>query len=142
MTGDTLTDFFGDVIHAYTRADAIRDGVLVELPAAICQEAGIIAPVAVTAEVWHLIDPGNLDQMPGQSVTGRLWDLLWTFTVAARSSRGRHHSTVTYRCIFLVCREAMGGSVITENKTVTLRAVCGPGDQGEPVITIMLPWED
>jgi len=86
MTGDTLTDFFGDVIHAYTRADAIRDGVLVELPAAICQEAGVIVPVAVTAEVWHLIDPGNLDQMPGQSVTGRLWDLLWAFTVAARSS--------------------------------------------------------
>ncbi len=25
---------------------------------------------------------------------------------------------------------------------VTLKAVCGPGDQGEPVITIMLPDED
>jgi hypothetical protein len=36
----------------------------------------------------------------------------------------------------------MGGSEITEEKTATLRAVCGPGDQGEPVITIMLPWED
>ncbi len=36
----------------------------------------------------------------------------------------------------------MGGTEITEYKTVTLRAVCGPGDRGEPVITIMLPWED
>jgi hypothetical protein len=142
MSGDTLTDFFGDVIHAHTRADAIRDGGLVELPAPICRGAGVVVPVAVTAEVWHLVDPGNLDRMPGQSVTGRLWDLLWTFTIAARSSRGRHRSTVTYRCIFLICREAMGGSEITENKTATLRAVCGPGDQGEPVITIMLPWED
>jgi hypothetical protein len=25
---------------------------------------------------------------------------------------------------------------------VELRAVCGPGDQGEPVITVMLPEED
>jgi hypothetical protein len=142
MSGDTLTDFFGDVIHAHTRADAIRDGGLVELPAPICRGAGVVVPVAVTAGVWHLVDPGNLDRMPGQSVTGRLWDLLWTFTIAARSSRGRHRSTVTYRCIFLMCREAMGGSEITEEKTATLRAVCGPGDQGEPVITIMLPWED
>jgi hypothetical protein len=25
---------------------------------------------------------------------------------------------------------------------VTLRALCGPGDRGEPVITVMLPDED
>jgi hypothetical protein len=25
---------------------------------------------------------------------------------------------------------------------VTLKAVCGPGDDGEPVVTIMLPDED
>jgi hypothetical protein len=25
---------------------------------------------------------------------------------------------------------------------VRLKAVCGPGDQGEPVITVMLPGED
>lgn len=29
-----------------------------------------------------------------------------------------------------------------EQKLVTLRAVCGPGDHGEPVITIMNPDED
>ena len=40
MSGDTLTDFFGDVIHTYTRADAIRDGVLIELPAKICRRPG------------------------------------------------------------------------------------------------------
>ncbi len=25
---------------------------------------------------------------------------------------------------------------------IKLKAVCGPGDEGEPVITIMLPGED
>ena len=143
MTQDNLlASPFGEVIFAYTREDALQDGVLVELPGELCREAGVIVPVAVTAEVWHLIDPGNLDRMPGQSVTGRAWDLLWTFAIAARSSRGRHRSTVVFRCEFLICREAMGGTEINERKTVTFRAVCGPGDQGEPVITIMLPWED
>lgn len=140
--GDTLTSLFGEVIHQYTRADALQDGVLVEIPAELCREAGIVVPVAVTAEVWHLIDPGNLDQMPDQSITGRAWDLLWTFAIAARSSSGRHRSTIVFRCEFLLCHEAMGGADITERKTATFRAVCGPGDQGEPVITIMLPWED
>ena len=139
---ETLTSLFGEVIYQYTRLNALRDGVLVELPADLCREAGVVVPVAVTSDVWHLIDPGNLDQMPGQSITGRTWDLLWTFANAARSSSGRHRSTVAYRCIFLTCREAMGGTEITEHTTVTLRAVCGPGDRGEPVITIMLPWED
>ena len=30
----------------------------------------------------------------------------------------------------------------TEQKLVTLKAVCGPGDDGEPVITIMKTDED
>ena len=29
-----------------------------------------------------------------------------------------------------------------EPPLVTLKAVCGPGEQGEPVITVMLPEED
>jgi hypothetical protein len=140
--GETLHSLFGEVIHSYSRADALRDGVLVELPADLCREAGVIVPVAVSAEVWHLIDPGNLDQMPGQSITGRTWDLLWMFSNAARASCGRHRSTVVFRCTFLICREALRGTEIIERKTVTFRAICCPGDQGEPVITIMLPWED
>jgi len=142
MSGDTLTDFFGDVIHAYTRADAIRDGVLVELPTNICREAGIVVPVAVTARVWSLVAPDNIDEMPCQSVEGRLWDLLWMFTCTARASKGMHRSTIHFKCTFLVSRTAPGGVVLTEHQTETLRATCGPGDDGEPVITIMLPGED
>jgi hypothetical protein len=139
---ESLTAFFGPVISAYTRSDAIQDGVLVDLPAGIYQEAGFTVPVAVTASVWDLIDPGNLEEMPCQSVEGRTWDLLWMCGCAARTSRGQHRSTVHFQCTFLLCEEARDGSVITENKTVTLRAVCGPGDEGEPVVTIMLPGED
>jgi len=142
MSGDTLTDFFGDVISTYTRADAIRDGVLVEMPAKICREAGVIVPVAVTSGVWSLVAPDNIDEMPCQSVEGRLWDLLWMFTCTARATRGLHRSTIHFKCAFLTTRPASGGVVLTESRTETLRATCGPGDEGAPVITIMLPGED
>ena len=142
MSGDTLTDFFGDVISTYTRADAIRDGVLVELPAKICREAGIVVPVSVTAGVWALVAPDNIDEMPCQSVEGRLWDLLWMFTCTARAARGLHRSTIHFKCAFLTTGSASGGVVLTESRTEMFRATCGPGDEGEPVITIMLPGED
>lgn len=139
---ESLSTFFGPVISAYTRADAVRDGVLIEVPADLCREAGFTVPVAVTASVWDLIDPGNLDEMPGQSVAGRTWDLLWMCGCAARAIKGQHRSTILFRCAFLISRTAPGGVVITEHQTATLRATCGPGDDGEPVITIMLPGED
>lgn len=139
---ESLTTFFGPVISAYTRADALRDGVLVEIPPDLCREAGFTVPVAVTASVWDLIDPGNLDEMPGQSVTGRTWDLLWMCGCAARAAQGQHRSTILFRCAFLLSETAPGGVVITAHQTATLRATCGPGDDGEPVITIMLPGED
>ena len=142
LLGESLASPFGEVIFTYARSDAIQDGVLVEIPAGLCREAGFSVPVAVTSSVWDLIDPGNLEEMPGQSVEGRTWDLLWMCGCAARSARGQHRSTVLFTCTFLLAEETRDGSVITEHRTVTLRAVCGPGDEGEPVVTIMLPGED
>jgi len=142
LQGESLASPFGEVIFAYTRSDAIRDGVLVEIPGGLCREAGFSVPVAVTASVGDLIDPGNLEEMPGQSVEGRTWDLLWMCGCAARSTREQHRSVVLFPCTFLLAEETRDGSVITEHRTETLRAVCGPGDDGEPVVTIMLPGED
>lgn len=128
------------VISSYTRADALQDGVLVEVPADLCREAGIVVPVATTSGVWNLVDPGNLETMPGQSITGRTWDLLWMFRIAARASR--HQSVIMFKCLFLMHGPRSDGVIQTSRKTITFRAVCGPGDRAEPVITIMLPGED
>lgn len=144
----TTTSFFSpdDVIFAYTRADALNDGVLVELPEDLVAEAGISVPVAVTQSVWDgYISPPDLDEMPGQSVTGRLWDLLWMFRCAA--VRARHTSTIRFSVLFLLVQnETEWGEQMlcaeSREQTVLLKAVCGPGDEGEPVITIMLPDED
>jgi len=135
----TLTSPFSndEIIFAYTRADAISDGVLVELPNQMVSGAGIKVKVAVTRAVWDdYLSPSYLDELHGQSVEGRTWDLLWMFGCAAR--RSRHASTIQFRILFVTMKES--GSIVTED--VLLKAVCGPGDEGEPVITIMLPWED
>ena len=125
------------IIFAYTRADALNDGVLVELPDHIVSEAGIRVKVAVTRAVWdEYLAPDYLDNLPGQNVEGRTWDLLWMFGCAAR--RSRHTSTIQFRVLCATMGES--GSIVTED--VLLKAVCGPGDEGEPVITIMLPEED
>lgn len=134
-----------DIIFRYTRSDALRDGVLVDV-SPIAAEAGIQAPVAVTSALWQeYIEPSNLKDMPGQDVKGRLWDLLWMFSVAARRCRNTH--IVFFSVLFEIIREdgmwadlPLPARII--QKEVRMKAICGPGDQGEPVITIMLPEED
>jgi len=135
----TLTSPFSndEIVFAYTRLDAITDGVLVELSNQMVSEAGIKVKVAVTRAVWDdYLSPSYLNELLGQSVEGRTWDLLWMLGCAAR--RSRYASTIHFRVLFVTMEES--GSIVTED--VLLKAVCGPGDEGEPVITIMLPWED
>ncbi len=124
-----LNDF--EVIHTYTRAQAIEDGVLVDV-SETAKVAGINFPVAVTSAVWDMyIVPSEKLEGFGQSVSGRLWDLLWMFRLKASRTSG---SQLFFPCLFLDETE----------KTVeaNFKALCGPGDNGEPVITIMLPSED
>ena len=40
-----------NIIHRYSRADAIRDGVLIDV-SAVAREAGFKYPVALTAAAW------------------------------------------------------------------------------------------
>ena len=77
-----------DLIHRYSRADAIRDGVLIDV-SAVAREAGIRYPVAITASVWGkcvAVPPG----VECQDEAGRLWDVLWLLKIAAnRAADGR-----------------------------------------------------
>lgn len=50
MTSDKYPDLFGALIYAYTRADALRDGQLVELPDAMAM--GFRVPVAITSAAY------------------------------------------------------------------------------------------
>ena len=46
-----MTEYFGEPISIYTRAQAIEDGVLVDVSES-AREAGFKFPVAVTRTVW------------------------------------------------------------------------------------------
>ena len=121
------------VIFSYTRAQAIDDGVLIDLTE-WAGETGFKIPVACTATVWQrYIVPPEATQGFGQSEHGRAHDLLWMLFNAIRSAANRNPDRLLYKVILQAPRK---------QETVTLKAVCGPGDHGEPVLTVMLPVED
>jgi hypothetical protein len=120
------------LIHRYSRAEAIADGVLVDV-SSVAREAGIRFPVALTRAVWEhyvKVPPGVVCQ----DEQGRLWDICWMLACAIRGGAGG--SLIHF-----------GVHVRNDNcdrtpPLVRLKAHCGAGDQGEPVITIMMPGED
>src|SRR5262249_41159674 len=75
-----------DYIHRYTRADALRDGVLIDVSAA-AKEAGFQYPVALTAAVLVMcvVVPSDVNC---QDEAGRLWDVLTVLRLAVRGQRG------------------------------------------------------
>lgn len=121
-----------EVIHRYTRADAIRDGLLIDVTDT-AREAGFRIPVALTAAVWArcvTLPPSVV----GQDEQSRLWDVVWLLYRQAR--RGGLGTEVRYAL------HVRNDNRRTTPPLVRLKAVCGPGDGGEPVVTIMLPDED
>lgn len=127
----TKEGLFGDIIYAYTREQAIEDGVLVDV-SETAREAGFKFPVAVTRAVWcEVIEPDQIAKRHGESEAGRLWDVLWMLLVAIKA--GMDGDTVRY---YLIATRA------GRQHKVELKAVCSPGDTLEPVITVMLPLED
>jgi hypothetical protein len=123
---------FGETIYAYTRAQALADGVFIDVTED-AKESGIKYPTAVTEALWNgYIDPNERLKSMGQSARGRLWDVLLLFAFAARSSQ-KGCDELLYKVNFLMDR----GSKY-QQETVEIKAVCGPGDDGAPVITLML----
>ena len=122
------------VIFSYTRAQAIEDGVLVDLTE-WARETGFRIPVACTAAVWHgyIVPPAGTKEL-GQSERGRVHDLLWMAYVAIRQSKGAQREQLRFKVTFLQAPH--------KHEEVRLKAHCGPGDQGEPVLTIMNLDED
>jgi hypothetical protein len=122
-----------DLVDVYTRAQALADGMLVDI-SRLAAEAGFRYPVAVTAAVWHLLTPSDDLARLGQSATGRAWDLLQVLRTAIRHSR--HTDRVHFTPLFVLDAEHPAP------QAVRLWAVCGPGDDEAPVITVMCEGED
>ena len=133
-----MTEFFGEVISTYSRAQASEDGVLVDVTET-ASEVGFRWPVAITQAAWlDCVEWTEEDskRQTYQDLSGRLWDVVWMAFMAIRSTR----SSGT-QLMFQLYRVPRGGKKTTARK-VTLKLVTGPGDNGEPVVTIMLLNED
>jgi len=138
---------FGPVIYAYTRAQALADGVLVDVSNAAV-EAGFKVPVAMTRAAWsdfvEWSDEDTRRQTP-QNESGRLWDVLWMGYVAIasrlrapESGRSQERFPAIHYQLYRVPR----GGRATRPRKAKLKMLSGPGDNGEHVITILLPHED
>ncbi len=131
-------NLFGDVIFSYTRAQAIEDGVLIDATE-MANEAGFKWPVALTAAAWAdcvaWSDADNQRQVY-QDQSGRLWDVLFMASYAIRTAKNADQQMP-----FDLRRIPRDGRT-TESQRLPLKLILGPGDEGEPVITIMLPEEE
>ncbi|MFC7522151.1 DUF6573 family protein [Xanthomonas populi] len=127
-----------DIIHSHTRANLLEDGDLVDV-SALAREAGFKMPVAVTRAVWADCVAWSQDDTKRKHVPqdeqGRLWDVL--FMARNFAARGGDANRVPF-ALHRVPREGRGHQA----RIVTLHMHIGPGDDAEPVITIMQPTED
>jgi len=119
------------VISAYTRAQAISDGVLVDLTEWASERQmrpGFRCSVCVTQAVWGAIEsiPDSLKGIA--DVRGRAHDVLWMGYVALRRGMAGDKQHVAYQ-LTLPCKG-------TRQRLVTLYIDCSGGDNGEPVVTI------
>jgi hypothetical protein len=122
------------LIYSYTRAQAVADGVQVEVTKT-AQEAGLGFPVFLTRTVYdaYVSVPPNVS---AQDEAGRLWDIVWMlrFAILRKARPG-------------VSRIPVALYVRNDDRTATLVkliAVCGPLDidDAQPAITVMMPDED
>ena len=124
---------FGEVFYSYTRAQAVADGVQVEVTKT-AQEAGIKFPMFLTRAVFdnYVAVP---EGVTGQDEAGRLWDVVWLTRFAIIRARPG------------VDRLPVALYVRNDNhraKLVKLIATCGPLDidDPQPAITVLMPDED
>lgn len=124
-----------DVVHIYSRREALDDGVLMDA-GRMAYEAGFRVPVALTAKVWATCVSWSPEERMPQDEDGRLWDVVWMASLAARAAARRGDS---WRIEFQVSVVPRGGR---RPRLTRLALLLGPGDQGECVATILMPDED
>jgi hypothetical protein len=122
-----------DLIFSYSRSQALDDGVLLDV-SELAREAGFKLPVAVSDTLYHgyLTPPLDLVKA-GLSFEGRLWDTLSVLRYAIKAAPSTDR--LSFTVLFAQAPD-------TAPEPVDLLAVCGPGDSGEPVITIMTPSDE
>lgn len=122
---------FSEVIYSYTRKQALEDGVLVDLNQFIpIHESGYKYPIACTETVWNIINAAVKNKKYCNDYEGVIWDIIY---MSRFKSQAISASTHLYKVII---------TGVSRQRTFTFKIMVHPGDNMEPVITIMLPEED
>jgi hypothetical protein len=116
---------FGTPIYSYTRAQAIEDGVLVDLTQFETVRQHWKLHFACTDTVWTAIE--DAVHQHGHDIEGVLHDI----STVAKIAINRNH-----------CADTLLFTVIIGNAHKNLKLHIGPGDDPTPVLTLMLPHED
>lgn len=136
----SLEDIFGPPIHTYTRAQALEDGALIDVTD-LAHEYAFTIPVALTATAHA--DAVAWDHGATQDETGRLWDVLTMLRHAIwKTSNSGPAAAANVRELAFQVMRVPNQAEATRPRPTTLKAVSGPGDNGEHVLTIMLTTED
>lgn len=135
---DTDSQSLDKIIHAYSRAQAIKDGTLVDVSSR-ARQAGFKYPMAITQSAYDMYVVWNEEDSERQGPhheMRRLAEMLCNLRLLINRmpSEGR---LFTFLCI-----PRSPYSTLKTPVSVQLKAVIGLGDNLEPVITIMMPDED
>lgn len=134
QAGDIINDpaspFHGfEVIYAYTRAQAIEDGVLVDLTQ-LALTRGFRLPLALTSTAFH--------EALNAPYTTKGDELAPLFTIV----RFLDWLRPACRAAPAGVSEFLAPFTRIDGQVVSLKVNIGPGDRAEPVLTVMLPDED
>ena len=134
-----------DFIYRYTRAQALADGTLTSANigdlAAVTAQHFALTPIPPVAVAYYLMAAMLEAARDGFDIGGVWHDILVVATAASNSSRNGTMARVFYDCLSngprkWSCTVRIGG----HDQTVIIDI--GPGDEGEPVVTFMAPYDD
>lgn len=137
MNEEEKREIFGEPIHTYTRAQALTDGTLVDVTRTAI-DARFRVPVALTRSAWSHAVEWDDERPEPQDEEGRLWDVVYMAGYAARQAKGEQ--CITFQVLRIPNEDR--GRQWNDPELIELELRIGPGDAGEPVITIMLAGED
>ncbi len=130
----TLAEQFGEPISVYTREQAIDDGVLIDGTIGDLAEVSrqhFKYPIAMTAEVFEIIERAVNNPKYGNDYKGVWHDILYMSIHSPTEDLGLSGH------LFQVIIKGAG-----RKQCHTLKILCHPDDNAEPVLTVMLPNQD
>jgi hypothetical protein len=108
----------GPVIFSYSRKQALEDGVLIDV-SALARQEGFVLHTVVTCGLYGDVTRGVPESERGTMIAGLLRMLRREIRRVPNSDR-----------------------LHFKFGEIAAWALCGPGDEGEPVLTVMLEGED